>query len=53
MMLLTERGLLRVLTLSKAEKALAFQDFIVDEILPSIMKTGSFNAHHAASTSDA
>jgi prophage antirepressor-like protein len=42
LLMLTERGLYRVLMLSGKPKALAFQDWLDGEVLPSIRRTGAY-----------
>lgn len=41
---LTESGVYKLIFKSKKEEALKFQDWVTDEVLPQIRKTGSFNA---------
>lgn len=42
---LTEAGLYRVLMLSRQSKALEFQDFVEGDILPSVIRTGRYDAN--------
>jgi hypothetical protein len=44
LLVLTRRGLYRVLMLSRQPKALAFQDWLETEVLPSIEKIGRYTA---------
>ena len=44
LLVLTERGLYRVLMLSRKPAALAFQDWLETQVLPSIARHGSYNA---------
>ncbi len=42
LLVLTERGLYRVLTLSRKPAALRFQDWLEEQVLPSIARTGRY-----------
>ena len=43
-----ESGLYRLIAKSKMHFAEAFQDWVEEEVLPSIRKTGSYSVHPAA-----
>ncbi|HFG9757654.1 TPA: Bro-N domain-containing protein [Clostridioides difficile] len=43
---LTESGVYKLIFKSRKEKAERFQDWVTDEVLPSIRKTGSYNMNH-------
>ncbi|MEH2195667.1 MAG: BRO family protein [Nostoc sp.] len=43
LVIVNESGLYRLIFASKKAKALEFQDWVVDEVLPSIRKTGTYN----------
>jgi len=42
-----ESGLYRLIAKSKMSFAEAFQDWVEEEVLPSIRKTGSYSVHSA------
>lgn len=44
LLVLTERGLYRVLQLSRSPIALAFQDWLEEEVLPEIRRTGGYRS---------
>ncbi|MCI9976445.1 hypothetical protein JY742_09960 [Clostridioides difficile] len=43
---LTESGVYKLIFKSRKEEAERFQDWVADEVLPSIRKTGSYNMNH-------
>ena len=44
--IINEKDIYRLIMRSKLPSAERFQDWVCDEILPSIRKTGSYNVHH-------
>lgn len=43
---LTESGVYKLIFKSKKEEAEKFQDWVTDEVLPSVRKTGSYKIHN-------
>ncbi|MDI3088937.1 BRO family protein [Clostridioides difficile] len=49
---LTESGVYKLIFKSKKEEAEKFQDWVTDEVLPSIRKTGTYNSRKTKDTKD-